>query len=437
MITVGLDFGTHQTKICYEKVEAGVAFYDVFRFDGEGGTSLTSPSLVRLCVDGKLRYGHDALADDKDGRVTAYFKQKMFSWKLSDLDRADAEWWSILYLTYIVFKLDAYFGTSRYIVHMGMPTDADPLHYGFCKRQAIKVMASAMLLARKVFKGRLCEYLQSSYAQLSNLASECLQRIPSNLSEAQRLFPILVFPEAYVALIPLINNHRLPDVGPSLFVDIGGGTVDVSFFTNQMDLATASNRPCLYYYSSVPYGLNMITEQDLERCHNVDVQKVQITPQRAARFRDALVRTVDGMMTILKQKYKESGKTCFMPFPNLCAQMLDGRPICYSGGGSMFKELRSAIASKDNGVAYNFSYVTTVSLLIDHAKLYVDDKIFPVLTTAFALSHGSIRRKANGGMAPDAIQLVSIEKLFEGIRMPQIGVAGQSARWERKKNWNW
>ena len=79
-ITVGLDFGTHQTKICYETVERGTVFHEVLQFrSSHGEMSLTLPSVVRLCADGRLRYGQDAV-DAAGGRVMTYFKQIMFSW---------------------------------------------------------------------------------------------------------------------------------------------------------------------------------------------------------------------------------------------------------------------------------------------------------------------------------------------------------------------
>ena len=65
MITVGFDFGTHQTKICYETIEAGTAFYEVVRFERPNGeVSLTLPSYIRLNPEGRLRYGYDAISGD-------------------------------------------------------------------------------------------------------------------------------------------------------------------------------------------------------------------------------------------------------------------------------------------------------------------------------------------------------------------------------------
>jgi hypothetical protein len=415
MITVGFDFGTHQTKVCYEKMESGTPFYEVFRFKKQNGEdAVTLPSYIRLGEDGRLRYGYMATSEDQGGSAITYFKQTMFSWSAHTSDRVAAERWSILYLAFVIFKLDEHFMTTRYVIQMGMPTDADPSHYEYCKLQAVRVMASAMQLAREVFANDLNAYLGASYEELSARADECMATLPRSVHEVRRKYPIFVFPEAYVALIPLINDRKLPAVGPNLFVDIGGGTVDISLFTNQMDFSTGQNRPCLYYYHSVPYGLNMITGQDLKHSHNVEVRAEQITRRCVDGFGSELKLAVDQIVLALKKSYVATGRSSVMPFANLSGQVMQGRPICYSGGGSMFHGLRQPVS----GTYYNFSQVTTVAALIDHSKLYVDDRIFHVLATAFALSHQSLLVKSPG-VEPDSIRLVSVERLFDGVRLPR------------------
>lgn len=417
MITIGLDFGTHQTKVCFETIEAGMTFYDVFRFAAGNQWALTIPSFVRHCADGTLRYGHEAVSGEMTGRAITYFKQIMFSWLATEADRKDAEQWSVLFLAYVIFKLDERLG-RRCVFHIGMPTDADPQHHDFSKRQAIKVMASALLLSRSVFRGDLNAFLRTHHVQLLDLVVKCMRSIPYDIREAQRRFPVLVFPEAYAVLIPLIKDYKLPEVGPNLFVDIGGGTVDISFFTNQMDRSIGENRPCLYYYHSIPYGLNAILGQDIRRCHSVNARQTQMTGDGVCRFRENLTRAIDDMMIKLRREYERLGRTSVMPFDNLCSQMLDGRPICYSGGGSVFRELRLQISQR-NSANYNFSDLKTVSALIDHSKLDVSDEEFHILATAFALSHQSLVCRENREV-PDQIKLVSIGRLFDGVRLPQM-----------------
>ena len=434
MITVGFDFGTHQTKICYETEEFGTVFYDVFKFDGtDGNSNLTLPSFIRHYSNDLLRYGYDALDNVNGSRAITYFKQVMFSWTCNEKERIAAEQWSVLYLAFIVFQLDRKFKPGSYIIQMGMPTDANPVHYNFTKRQAIKVMASAMLIVRNVFKGNLEAYFATPHRQLVEVAKKCMAAIPTDVYEARKRFPIFVFPEAYASLIPLIKDRKLPNVGPNLFVDIGGGTVDVSFFTNQID--GGYRCPCLYYYFSIPYGLNMITQQDVKKSHNVMVTRHEITRQRIEHFKRQLVLSVDEMMMALKRQYTEMGTVNVMPFINLCVQILHGRAVCYSGGGSIFRELQLPVESSGNGVSYNFSHVTTVSKLIDHSKLYVKDEIFHVLATAFALSKRSLGNEISK-VERDEIRLVSLDKLFAGIHNP-IGVGQIEYTSRGRRRWSW
>lgn len=421
MITVGLDFGTHQTKVCFERMENGTPFYEVFRFNGRDGKQTpTLPSFVRELEDGTLRYGHDAVPVVAGSRAITYFKQMMFSWGANDANRKAAEVWSVLFLAFVVFKMDQKLRTKKYVVQMGMPTDADPGHHEFCRRQAMKVMASAMLIVRNAFRDDLEEFLSTPSARLKGLAEKCMEHINTDIREARKDFPVFVFPEAYASLIPLIKEHKLPQVGPNLFVDIGGGTVDISFFTSQEWGLIGEARPCLYYYHSAPFGLNKIVGFDIGRSHEIEVRANVITRQCVDRFRQDLTSAVARIMNILKNQYVIQGRTSVMPFATLCRQILDGRPICYSGGGSTFGNLRIPVASRRDmrdGVYYNFSDVRSVSALIDHSKLYVKDEIFHVLATAFALSHQSLQIRSSHA-EPDAIKLVSVGKLFEGIKLP-------------------
>ena len=58
-ITVGLDFGTHQTKICIEnKSDAKNPIYSFFAFnDMNGNKNVILPSIVQINKDNTLSYG--------------------------------------------------------------------------------------------------------------------------------------------------------------------------------------------------------------------------------------------------------------------------------------------------------------------------------------------------------------------------------------------
>ena len=73
-ITVGLDFGTHQTKLCIEdKADINNPIYSFFPFeDLEGKKNIILPSIIQINKDNTLSYGFV----DKEGNEVIPF---MFS----------------------------------------------------------------------------------------------------------------------------------------------------------------------------------------------------------------------------------------------------------------------------------------------------------------------------------------------------------------------
>ena len=77
MITVGLDFGTHQTKVCIEDSEGVEINYSFMKFEDTYHSEFyTLPSVVGVDKKGLMHYGF--LNRDFDGRIVKYFKQSAF-----------------------------------------------------------------------------------------------------------------------------------------------------------------------------------------------------------------------------------------------------------------------------------------------------------------------------------------------------------------------
>ena len=76
----------------------------------------------------------------------------------------------------------------------------------------------------------------------------------------------------------------------------------------------------------------------------------------------------------------------------------------------------------------------TVSELVAHDRLSIDDKMFHVLATAFALSHQSL---CGYGAEPDAIELVELNNLLGGIALPHAARYAHREKWARPKRWDW
>lgn len=59
MITVGLDFGTHQTKVCIENKEGVECSYSFMKFKDEYQCEhYTLPSIINVGENGLLSYGY-------------------------------------------------------------------------------------------------------------------------------------------------------------------------------------------------------------------------------------------------------------------------------------------------------------------------------------------------------------------------------------------
>ena len=68
MLTVGLDFGTHQTKICIEDAtNPNQKTYEFFKFLDNGKTKFFLPSVVQINENGTISYG---TVDEKKCKTT-------------------------------------------------------------------------------------------------------------------------------------------------------------------------------------------------------------------------------------------------------------------------------------------------------------------------------------------------------------------------------
>ena len=96
MITVGLDFGTHQTKVCVERKESMELEYSFFEFaDTEGNKHYTLPSIIGENADGRLAYGYIDAKKYKD--IKRYFKQATFNTGVPESSKLDAMRQSVSY----------------------------------------------------------------------------------------------------------------------------------------------------------------------------------------------------------------------------------------------------------------------------------------------------------------------------------------------------
>lgn len=265
MRTVGFDFGTHQTKVCVENREGAELQYEFFKFkDSKGVEQYTLPSILGVDKKGLVRYGYFSdetsctrglfqsiklLVSKQSGfdeKIVRYFKQATFTKTSNDMSKMDAIHYSIWYISYILFDLEAKYGQD-FAIQMGVPTDGERLNSQ--KQLAVRILLSAYRLVEDVFKNDKDVFLRTPIQQLK----EKTIFIPYS-EDMKEEYNILVFPEAYACLMPLIKQNKIAS-GMSLMIDIGGGTTDISFFTINTD-----NKPQVYGLYSIEKGLNYLTD---------------------------------------------------------------------------------------------------------------------------------------------------------------------------------
>ena len=165
MITVGLDFGTHQTKVCVEHKDGVELTYTFMKFvDTYQRDFYTLPSLVGVGKDGMLSYGF--LPRRYDGRIIRYFKQSTFRPHPSGMPQVNAMYFSTWYLAYILFDLEEKYG-QEFTIQMGAPTDSGHVHQ--VKVIATRIIASAYKLVEDVFANDKEKFLATPMKELTEL----------------------------------------------------------------------------------------------------------------------------------------------------------------------------------------------------------------------------------------------------------------------------
>ncbi|MGN0050000.1 MAG: hypothetical protein ACI37N_02285 [Prevotella sp.] len=368
MITVGLDFGTHQSKICIESKLGVELSYNFFKFaDEKGRMNYTLPSIIRVEKDNKLSYGY--LTKRRGGTIVRYFKQAAFRTNSeSMLSQQDAFLYSIWYIAYILFDLEEKYGTD-FVIQMGVPTDTVNLQR--TKQIAVQILSSAYKLVEEVFNNDKEKFLNATISELMNVT--VMEKYRKELKDE---YGMLVFPEAYACLMPLVKSAKIAS-GMSLMVDIGGGTTDISFFTIE------NRSPQVYAFYSVNKGLNFLTaaeNQDTKREDSNVKNESEIIIERKKIFRNDINQTCNNLLNRLQREFKSQTKLNLFRLTDA----LKSRPIIYTGGGSTFPSLRENIAGfRDKIYISHKEWRTDAVKDIDEI---IKDDLCPILSTAYGLS---------------------------------------------------
>lgn len=443
-IKIGLDFGTHQTKICVQRIPDeghGEPNYEFFTFrDLNGENQYFLPSVVQINSDNTLSYGYvdtdrimqkgampqwDEIETESDFNIAdvaeelykkyaqkenvpedMYILAEMLKVRKKKLKIAeekrrkealeqyqshlkayedatnlfrnfkqatfiDGEWnheipcktVCVWYLAYIIFLLEEKYGTD-FSINMGVPADDKSFHTK--KIMAMEILASAYNLVEDVFKNDKEAFLHATLDEL-NEKTVFVNYTPTFKED---YFFINVFPEAYASLIGLTSRGKLA-TGMSLTADMGGGTTDISFFTIQNGL------PVIYKYWSIPRGLNYIAQKsgfDYSEGHFGQ----RVNEEIVYKYNRKKLEIVNLLIKELTQKIARETSVSVKDL----LKALDNRILVYSGGGSTYNFLNTAISSFTDVKVIDASIWKEENI---KDKLIVS-KLSVLLTTAYGLS---------------------------------------------------
>lgn len=388
MITVGLDFGTHQTKVCIENKEGVELNYTFMKFeDTYHRLFYTLPSIVGVGKDGLLSYGY--LPRRYDGRIIRYFKQSTFHPSETGMTQVNALYFSTWYLAYILFDLEEMYG-QEFTIQMGAPTDSS--HINAVKTIATRIIASAYRLVEDVFANDKQKFLATPMKELVDLTE-----LVAYSKEIKEEYGLLVFPEAYACLKPLISQGKLA-TGMSLMIDIGGGTTDISFFTIE------DKKPQVYDFYSINKGLNFLTGAN-ENDQTGTVVNVQDASEINQGRRNVYINEVNQVCDSLRTKLQHEFKRQTGLQIHRLLDALKNRPLVYCGGGSTFKSLRVCYGGYQERKQISHKEWNVKS--IKDMDEIIDYELCPILSTAYGLAIST---------ESDNIVMKPFKDIFENIR---------------------
>lgn len=392
MITVGLDFGTHQTKVCVENKDGVELSYTFMKFEDTYLRELyTLPSVIGVDKDNMLHYGY--LKKNFDGKIFKYFKQSAFNSSSGYMPQVNAWYFSAWYIAYILFDLEQKYGTE-FTIQMGAPTDSS--HVDKAKQIATRIVASAYRLVEDVFENDKERFLATPIKELVDLTE-----ITPYSQEIKDEYGLLVFPEAYACLMPLISQGKLEN-GMNLMIDIGGGTTDISFFTIEKD------KPQVYAFFSLDKGLNFLTHADDTIKPGVDsnvAKASEIDPKRLKFYQKEIRRVCRIIRDDLHTHLKST------PFSaRTLNNALKGRPLVYSGGGSTFKILRTVYDTYEDIKLISDKEWNDKS--VEEIEYIIKGKLCPILSTAYGLAISTVN---------DDIEMKPFSDIFAHLRLSKKG----------------
>lgn len=389
-VRVGLDFGTHQTKVCMNfKKQGQRPEFEFINFGTNDKINFFLPSKVNVHQDKTISIGNStepcksyqyfkiASAEDKQFRGISGIKGKTH-YDLSRYDHLSPEVLSVIYLAHTlgtlksnfeknhaIKKLDidssSYIGqflggseklqpknssSFNYFYQIGIPTEWSSRDNTWRRRKFEQILYLANTLISTLGLSLLKELKINKVLEVVEFNNEILRReMKYNAwNEFRENLNLSAFPETAAGLTYLVKTGKIPE-GYYLAVDIGGGSSDISFFRVNSNktfeylasesLLIACNDIYDYYTRYNPD----ITSTENAQKYLEDLPKNQIDID--GLYKKAFKQTIQRLNTKIKKVYNQR---VYWHFQRTVANKRFSEQSCFLyGGGSLIHTPSSGI----------------------------------------------------------------------------------------------
>ncbi len=312
-----------------------------------------------------------------------YFKQAVYDYGDSNF-KIDPKLLSIWYLSYIIFIVKENYG-QYFSIQMGVPCDV--LNHEKRRRIGTSLLLSAYYLVEDVYDNNFDNFLSAKYEDLVNVTKTI------DYDESMKNdYGILIFPEACACLNRMVFNKRITPNRLHIIIDIGGGTTDISFFS------ISDEKPNIFKFISIPYGLNYIRE----KCSNENrmLDRLLIKNNYYIKVKEK----IDDLIYEVKCEFK---KQTNRPI-ELLEEVINNNMSLYVGGGTSYNLLCIDYKCFDDVKRIDYDLYP-----IKVTNTNINSNEYAILANAYGLAHSEI---------DDKVELQSIKQLFNGISIQDKNV---------------
>lgn len=384
-VRVGLDFGTHQTKVCTNyKKRNNPQVFEFINFGTADNIDLFLPSQVNVHKDESVSIGNSvqdsaksykyfkiASAEDKEFKGVSGFEESEELYELDRYDGLTPEFLSIIYLAKVIgytehkFKskhqkekqvvkkksfMGRFFGGNKkdknetesrsftFYYQIGIPTEWSAQKNRWRRRKFEQILYLAKDIVDRHSHEKLKELGLVEFQSVVDIHYQSLQNDLHKYTWNDLLdkYRISAFPETAAGLTYLVKTEKIGE-GYYLALDIGGGSSDISFFRVNANktfeylasesLMIASNNLYDKYYQHSD-NLNS-TEEAQNYLDSVDSQYLE----NDEKYKRAFEHTIKALNDKIKHIYNER---VYFRFKEAIANLKFKDQSCFLyGGGSL------------------------------------------------------------------------------------------------------